>query len=74
MKANKIKNMLPIEWSLNIDAIKNAYLESIDIIEELYDDNDCNLDHHGHCQEHGWRDKSECPHERAKKFLNIRRY
>ena len=47
---------------------KNAYLESIDIIEELYDDNDCNLDHHGHCQEHGWREKVNVHMKELKSF------
>ena len=39
------------------------------IIEDLVDTGDCDLDHHGYCQAHGWMSEGVCPHFRAKMFL-----
>jgi len=39
------------------------------VLEQLIDDNECSFDHHGYCQEHGWMDKSTCPHALAKEIL-----
>lgn len=34
------------------------------------DPDPCTYDHHGHCLTHCWQQDSECPHARARKFLN----
>lgn len=40
------------------------------ILEDIIDPNECDYDHHGYCQEHGWFDPDiPCPHKRAKELL-----
>lgn len=49
----------------NRRAIQNLML----LLNDLTDFTRCRLDHHGFCQEHGWMEKSECPHARAQKLI-----
>lgn len=46
-----------------------------EILEDMVDSNECDFDHHGHCQEHGWTntDDRPCPQIRIKKILEIER-
>jgi hypothetical protein len=39
------------------------------IVRDLIDPDECDLDHHGYCQAHGWLQEGECPHARAKALL-----
>lgn len=41
----------------------------VELVRDLVFAGDCYLDHHGHCQEHGWLEEGECPHARAQRFL-----
>lgn len=50
--------------------------ESLDILKDMVDSDECQYDHHGNCQTHGWSNSnsdgiiiSSCPHKRAKKLL-----
>ena len=52
----------------------NAHLiaaapDMYEALKDIVDPNDCNVDHHGHCQEHGWMGTGLCPHFRAKLAL-----
>jgi len=40
-----------------------------ELIMDLIDNDECQFDFHGNCQQHGWTGERECPHSRAKKFL-----
>ena len=43
---------------------------SLAILEDLVDTDECNYDHHGNCQAHGWTGVDpSCPHKRAKTLL-----
>lgn len=42
----------------------------LDIVEDLIDKDDCQLDHHGYCQTHGWTGEL-CPHKRGKDALTF---
>lgn len=46
---------------------------SFEVIHGLVDPNDCRLDHHGYCQEHGHMSETICPHKRAKWLLEVHR-
>ena len=48
---------------------KKLLLESLSIIKDLIDIDECMYDHHGYCQTHSG-DLNPCPHERAKLLLN----
>ena len=44
------------------------------IIKDLVDEDNCEFDHHGFCQAHGWFGTDPiCPHGRAKSFLKRKR-
>ncbi len=43
--------------------------ELLDIINDLVDPDNCQYDHNGDCQAHGWFNDVECPHSRAKRAL-----
>jgi hypothetical protein len=53
--------------------IKTEVSLMIEIMKDLVDPDDCDLDHHGNCQAHGWTvgegDNKECPQKRLKEFL-----
>lgn len=38
------------------------------LLHDLTDADECQFDHHGHCQAHGWLTAGECPHARAKRL------
>jgi len=43
---------------------------SLAILEDMIDPNECNYDHHGNCQEHGWTGiDPSCPRKRAKELI-----
>ena len=39
-----------------------------EIIDDLYDEDECEYDHHGYCQTHNWFNSSTCPHKRIKEL------
>ena len=57
----------------NSDSIINSddlFIQALDILESLTDEDECSFDHHGYCQAHGWFDiETKCPHKRAKDLL-----
>lgn len=63
----------PQGWLGTIDnqKIRIAQLEILcdqlaELVKDLYDDGECDLDHHGYCQAHLWfNSDSDCPHPRA---------
>ncbi len=58
-----------IKPSIYQEGMKVGREEVINILKDLIDPNDCNIDHHGYCQEHGWLQSGLCPQFRAKMFL-----
>jgi hypothetical protein len=43
----------------------------LDVIRDLTDPDECDYDHHGYCQAHGWFETDPtCPHARAKQVLS----
>lgn len=48
---------------------KTLLEQARELLEELVDEDDCQLDHHGDCQAHGAA-SAPCPHARAKEFLS----
>ena len=38
------------------------------LVDDFTDPDDCNIDHHGYCQAHGWLQAGVCPHFRAKQL------
>jgi hypothetical protein len=53
--------------------VKDDITEMISIMKDLVDPDECDIDHHGNCQSHGWTvgegDNKECPQKRVKEFL-----
>jgi len=53
--------------------LKDDIFDLLELIDDLTDKDECDLDHHGNCQTHGWTvgesDNRECPHKRAKELL-----
>jgi hypothetical protein len=43
--------------------------ESITLLRKFVDENDCQFDHHGYCQEHGWADSNGCGNKQTINFL-----
>lgn len=40
------------------------------LVKDFIDPDDCDYDHHGYCQTHGWFETDPvCPHKRAKEYL-----
>ncbi len=48
-------------------AVKQARAEAVEIIGDLTDADECSLDHHGNCQNHGY--SMPCPMPKAKEYL-----
>lgn len=45
----------------------------LSLVRNLVDEGECQLDHHGYCQTHGWMaTEPPCPHARAKELLDGR--
>lgn len=53
-------------WKRGADA---ALAVALPIVNGLYYDTPCSLDHHGYCQEHGHLDEGPCPDGEAQKLL-----
>lgn len=53
-------------WKRGADA---ALAVAVPLIDDLYNDTPCSLDHHGYCQEHGHLDEGPCPDGEAQKLL-----
>lgn len=53
-------------WKKGVDA---ALTVTVPLIDSLYDDTPCSLDHPGYCQEHGHLDEGVCPDGEAQKLL-----
>ena len=43
--------------------------DALQIIEDTVDDEECEFDHHGHCQMHSWPNEEECPNARGIRLL-----
>lgn len=44
----------------------------VELLRDLVDPDDCEFDHHGYCQAHGWTEtEPRCPHARAKELLAV---
>jgi hypothetical protein len=52
--------------SPNEQANENSALE---ILRDIYYDDDCSFDHNGNCQAHMWFGEEKCPHARATKLI-----
>lgn len=39
-------------------------------LKDVYEGTDCDLDHHGYCQEHGWLQDGLCPQFRIGRILS----
>lgn len=48
----------------------SAAPDMYEALKDLIDSDDCSLDHHGHCQTHGWLQPGLCPQFRAKLAIN----
>lgn len=55
-------------WNLAV-SLQEREIEADEILTYLLDVNECHLDHHGYCQEHGWLSDTTCPHARARTWL-----
>lgn len=57
-----------------VEELRKDYDKLMEILVDLVDSDDCDLDHHGNCQTHGWiindGGRTECPQKRLKEFLN----
>lgn len=53
-------------WKRGADA---ALAVALPIVNGLYYETPCSLDHHGYCQEHGHLDEGPCPDGEAQKLL-----
>ena len=42
---------------------------AVDLLLTFVDDEPCALDHHGHCQTHGWLIETECHVARARRLI-----
>jgi len=52
--------------------LKDILKIAIQLLEMLADEDECEYDHHGYCQVHGWMDSEvECPHKQVKQFLEM---
>jgi len=53
-------------WGMNQELTEQiATLRTL--VDDLTDPDDCQYDHHGYCQAHGWMETDpSCPHKRAK--------
>ena len=56
-----------IDWMWRDHQCQRPDLEAI--VRDLIDPDECDLDHHGYCQAHGWLQEGECPHAWAKALL-----
>jgi len=56
-----------------INEVKDDITIMIDLLVDFKDLYECELDHHGNCQTHGWTvgegNNKECPQKRLKEFL-----
>ena len=50
-------------------SVVETLAEAISLLREMVDPDDCQYDHHGYCQTHGWTADTPCPHSRAKILL-----
>lgn len=61
------------EMKTLINEIRSDITIMIDLLIDLVDPDECQLDHHGNCQTHGWTagegDNKKCPQKRLKEFL-----
>ena len=53
----------------NLKEVKKLVDEIIEVLKDLEDSNECQFDHHGNCQQHGWIGDRECPQARLKRIL-----
>ncbi len=51
----------------------NSHDALLSALQDLIDPDDCSLDHHGHCQAHGWLKDGLCPQFRAKAAIALAR-
>ena len=55
--------------SIDVHDITDDLEEALQIIEDTVDDEECQFDHHGHCQMHSWPNEEECPNARGIRLL-----
>lgn len=53
-------------------SVFEAFKALAELVRDLLDDEECVLDHDGHCQAHGWlSDERPCPNGRGRQLLEL---
>ena len=60
-----------IDIDIALRDLPDTYQGLYEALKDIVDPDDCSLDHHGHCQTHGWLQSGLCPHSRAKQALAL---
>lgn len=65
------EQLLPNEWELSFwkQGVDAALAVALPVVDRLYDETECSLDHHGYCQEHGHLSEGPCPDGAAQELM-----
>ena len=64
--------MQPLHGEGNVKTVEQIREEiaGVDkLLQDLYEGTNCDLDHHGYCQAHGWLTKGICPQFRLRSLI-----